>query len=476
MQGHFRMPVGDSSLVRLLSQLMSRPPADLLPAAERTAEPRWWGPPAVVLVVAAVVAGTVEVGRNLTLDGVHLHLLDGFVLRGTPDMVLSRRVLLPALVGLAGVLWGPPLARRLRWRVLLAGSAAASALWAVALAVTSGWDRLPQPLASAYEYPHDVDRVGSIGRFLATFNQFVPADSADAWTTHVSGHPPGALLAFVFLDRVGLGSLGWAAALCIAGGALAAPAVLVTVRALADEATARVVAPFVVLAPTALWIATSADALFAGVATSGIALLASAAARAGGPRTGRRAVGGGLLLGLALYLSFGLTSLGLLALTVVLVHRRRLGTAGVLRVLGLAAAGLLAVAAVFTAAGYWWPEGLSLAADRVRSGPSYADRPLSFFLVANFAAAAIAAGPAAAAGLGGLRRCRLALLPVVVLAGMLAGDVTGLVRGETERIWLPFTVWLPVAAAFLPARQRRFWLLASVVAALVVEVGIRTEW
>jgi hypothetical protein len=137
---------------------------------------------------------------------------------------------------------------------------------------------------------------------------------------------------------------------------------------------------------------------------------------------------------------------------------------------------VLAVAAVFTVEGYWWHEGLSVTADRVRSGPSYADRPLSFFLVANLAAAAIAAGPAAVAGLGALTRRRLALLPLVVLAGMSFSDLTGLVRGETERIWLPFTIWLPAAAAFLPARQRRFWLVASVVTAIVVEVGIRTEW
>jgi len=455
------MPDGGRNRVRLLSGLMRRGE---------------WGPPAVVLLVGAVVWRTVDRGRELTEQRIGLHLLHGFLLRGLPDLVLTWRVLLPLVVGLAGVLWGPVVAARVPWRVLLAGSAAASALWAVALALTSGWHRLTEPLASVYEYPHDVGRVGSLGTFLSTFDDFVPADSAHPWTTHVSGHPPGALLAFVFLDRLGLGGLGWAAAMCIAGGALAAPAVLITVRALSDHATARVAAPFVVLAPTALWIATSADALFAGVAAWGIALLASAADRAGGPGSNRRAVGGGLLLGLALYLSFGLTSLGLLALTVVLVQYRRLGTRGLLRVLGLAAAGLLAVAAVFTVSGYWWFEGLSVTTDRVRSGPSYADRPLSFFLVANLAAAAIAAGPAAFAGLGALRRCRLALLPVVVLAGILLSDVTGLVRGETERIWLPFTVWLPVAAAFLPVRQRRFWLMAAVVTAIVVEVAIRTEW
>ncbi len=43
-----------------------------------------------------------------------------------------------------------------------------------------------------------------------------------------------------------------------------------------DEATARLAAPFVAVAPTAIWIAVSADGYFAGVAAWGIALLALA--------------------------------------------------------------------------------------------------------------------------------------------------------------------------------------------------------
>jgi methylthioxylose transferase len=470
---------------------MSPSSADVRTAPQPVGRARWWAPPLAVLLVAGVVAGTAAVGERLAESGVTLHLLGGYVLRGTPieDVVLDRRVLLPLVVGLAGVLWGPVLAARARWWVLLCGSAVASAGWAVSLAVISdgwktegGWERLREPLSSVYEYPNDVGRVGSVGELLQTFNQFVPADSADPWTTHVSGHPPAALLAFVFLDRLGLDGLGWAAAMCVLGGALAVPAVLVTVRAIGGlgggdgESTARVVAPFVVLAPTALWVATSADALFAGVAAWGVALLAVGAARERGRGADAAAVAGGLVLGLALFLSFGLTSLGLLALGVVLVHARRLGRSGAVRVLGLAAGGVLVVFAVFTLGGYWWFEGLGAAADRVRSGPSYADRPLAFFLVANLAAAAVAAGPAAVAGLGALRWVRLAVVPLAVLAGMLVSDLTGLVRGETERIWLPFTVWLPVAAAFLPERQRRWWLAASVLVAVAVEVSQRLEW
>ena len=438
--------------------------------------PRRRAPGLAVAGVALVVLVVGWIGSRLTRDGTKLHLLGGYVLRGGFDVVLTPRVLLPVAVGLAGVLWGPALAARLRWGVLLPVAAVGSATWAVTLALSSGWSRLPEPLAVRFEYPHDVPRVGGIGEFLATFVDSVGADSADPWTTHVAGHPPGALLAFVLLDRLGLSGLGWAAAMCIAGGALAVPAVLVAVRAVAGEAPARRTAPFLVLAPVALWLATSADALFAGVAAWGVALLATAAARAPGRASDPRALAGGLLLGLALFLSFGLTALGLLALVVVGVHRDRLGWAGVARVLAVGAVGVLAVVAVFAVGGYWWVEGFLAAADRVRSGPSYADRPLAFFLLANLAAAALALGPAAVAGLASLRRTRLALLPLAALVGIAVSDLTGLVRGETERIWLPFYVWVLVATAFLPDRGRRGWLASSAVLAIVTEVVVRSEW
>ena len=100
----------------------------------------------------------------------------------------------------------------------------------------------------------------------------------------MSGHPPGALLTFVWLDRIGLGGGAWAGLLCLLVGSSAAAAIVVAVRAVADEATARLAAPFVAVAPTAIWIAVSADGYFAGVAAWGIALLALAARRTVGAR------------------------------------------------------------------------------------------------------------------------------------------------------------------------------------------------
>jgi methylthioxylose transferase len=451
---------------------VSDPPAQVHPGSRS----RWWPPVVALPLVVAFVCVVGRIGRRLTLDGVVLHLLGGWVLRGPFDVVWTPRVWLPVVVGLAGVLLGPTLATRVPWRVLLPGSALAAAGWALSLASASGADRLTAPLDVVHEYPHDVPRVGSIGAFLSGFVDSVPADSADPWTTHVAGHPPGALLAFVLLDRVGLTGLGWAAALCIAGGVLAVPAVLVAVRAVAGEEPARTAAPFLVLAPVALWVATSADALFAGVAAWGVALLATAAARAPGRGADVRALAGGLLLGTALFLSFGLAVLGLVVLAVVLAHHGRLGRGGVVRVLGVGAVGVLVVVAAFAVGGYWWVEGFSAAGDRVRSGPSYADRPLAFFVFANLAAAALALGPAAVAGLASLRCSRLALVPLAALAGILISDLSGLVRGETERIWLPFYVWVLSATVFVPRRQRHGWLLLSVVLAIGIEVVVRTEW
>jgi hypothetical protein len=70
----------------------------------------------------------------------------------------------------------------------------------------------------------------------------------------------------------------------------------------------------------------------------------------------------------------------------------------------------------------------------------------------------------------------VALLPLAALAGILVRAATGLVRGETVRIWLPFYVWILPAAAALPARQRRWWLALAAALAIGIEVVVRTEW
>ena len=76
------------------------------------------------------------------------------------------------------------------------------------------------------------------------------------------------------LVRLGLGG-ALAAGLVVTLLAATTPvAVLVTLRVLGAEPLARRAAPFLVLAPAAIWQAVSADAVFAAVAAWGLAALA----------------------------------------------------------------------------------------------------------------------------------------------------------------------------------------------------------
>ena len=161
-----------------------------------------------------------------------------------------------------------------------------------------GWQRgFAGRLTTKDEYLSQVRSITDIPEAVRGFAGRILDFQPDSWTTHVSGHPPGALLTFVWLDRIGLGGGAWAGLLCVLVGSSAATAVIVAVRALNDEQTARKVAPFVAVAPTAIWIAVSADGYFAGVAAWGIALLALAVRRTV-RRPGLAAAGAGLLLGL----------------------------------------------------------------------------------------------------------------------------------------------------------------------------------
>jgi len=445
----------------------------------------------------AAAAGTALVGVCAAwghwLEGrdARLHLSGGQPITsgGDPTSAGPVLVVIPVLLALLLLWWVPRVAERWPWRRLLAGSGLVAAAWAVALALTAGPHALAEPLTTRWEYLADVGRVRAIGPFLATFTDHVlHAPGQFQWATHVSGHPPGALLAFVGLDRVGLGAPGWAAALCIVAGASAVPAVLSTVRLLGDEANARRAAPFVATAPAVLWIATSADALFLGVSAWGIAALAHAAARR--DRTGDvLALAGGLLLGATLFLSYGLTLLGCLAVAVVLVQRR-------VRPLLVGAAGVAAVGAAFTSQGFWWFDGLGVAAARVREGPAWIDRPWTYFAVANVAAVTVAVGPATVAALAPLARAvrasvrsgarravllaepldRVVVLPGAALMAIVIAIASGLSKGEVERIYLPFMVWLLPMTAALPGRYRRGWLAAQLAVALAVQLLWHPRW
>lgn len=377
---------------------------------------------------------------------------------GTPAAVL---------IAVLTVMWGPVVVQRLSWHRLLFLVWGASAAWAVSLAGVDGWRRgFVDRLASTDEYLHEVPGVTDIPAMLRGFADRILDYQDDSWTTHVSGHPPGALLTFVGLDRLGLGGGAWAAALCVAVGTSASVAVLITIRALGDEKMARRAAAFVSIAPAAIWIAVSADAFYAGVVAWGIALLAISTERHLWPAS----IGAGVLLGFGIYLNYGLVLMGLPAVAVLLAARRIAPLVG-------AVLGAVAVAGLFTAYGFWWYDGYVLVQERYYQGIA-TDRPFAYWGWANIAALFCAVGVAVPAALPRIftRIQPINLLVVAAAAAVVMADLSQLSKAETERIWLPFAMWLLLAPAVLPQRTHRFWLASQVVAALAINHLLFTNW
>ncbi|WNG82813.1 hypothetical protein C6A86_003705 [Mycobacterium sp. ITM-2016-00316] len=383
------------------------------------------------------------------------------------------------LIAAAVVRWGPTVAGAVRWRSLVGLTWATSFLWAFSLAMIDGWERgFAGRLAARHEYLRQVPTVTDIPEALRTFSSRILDFQPDSWITHVSGHPPGALLTFVWLDRIGLGGGAWAGLLCVLVGSSAAAAIIIAIRAVADEATARRAAPFVAVAPTAIWIAVSADGYFAGVAAWGIALLALAVH--GSTRWSiPTAAGAGLLLGWGIFLNYGL---GLIAVPAVAVLLTAPGWRAALRSLLPAVITALAVVAVFYSAGFWWFDGYLLVQERYWQGIAN-DRPFQYWVWANLASTVCAIGLGSVAGLGrvfDIKALRAHSGVHILLTGaflsIVLADLSMLSKAETERIWLPFTVWLTAAAALLPPRSHRWWLALNVIGALALNHLILTNW
>jgi hypothetical protein len=432
-------------------------------------------------LLATGLAGLVVAAATLVISLLHWYsylrifawappLFGHFVPRIGPGTPIA--VLVAALV----VTRGPAVAERLRWRWLCAAGYVTAVAWTFGLALINGWRvGIANQFTSPDQYLLDVPRTTDIPAMLRSFTSHILAGRPGSWITQVSGHPPGALMVFVWLDRVGLRGGGWAGMTCLLIGCLAAVAVPSTIRALGDESGARAVWPFAVLFPGAIWLGVSADGLFTGVTSVGVALLA-----AGG---GRRKVLGrlscllaGVLLGFGIFLSYGLVLLAPLALLVCVLRKNWWG-------LGLGILGALVVVGVFALAGFWWLDGYQLVIQRY-----YQDlgrtRPYDYWVWANLAALVLSVGPVLAPGLRRavaepLRQRRLPPVAMLVLAAAVAvavADTSGLSKAEVERIWLPFGVWLAAGSALLPAVSRRWWLTGQALTALAVGSLVLTKW
>jgi len=421
---------------------------------------------AALLVVAAAVVGTGIQHRDGSLRVNWPPLLatwDPHLGPGTPAAIA---------VAVAVVAHGPALAARLPWRPLLFAVWGTAMAWTWSLALVDGWHLgVAGRLTTRNEYLQVIGRFHDIPGTLRDFTHHILIDSPGNWPAHVAGHPAGATVTFVLLDRIGLGGGAWAGAFVITAGTTATAAVLIAVRTLADERLARRAAPFLVLAPGAVWMGASADAWFTAVAAWALALLALAV-------TGHHPVptgfASGLLFGLALYLSYGLTLIAVLAAAVLLLGSHRT------RPLPFLLAGLTVVPAVFTVLGFNWWEAYRLLVTRYHQGAGGV-RPYGYWVWANLACTVFIVGPATAAGLRRVRvprtdraPFRLAVLVTAALLALLLADLSGMSKAETERIWLPFAMWLLACCAFLP--RPRAWLAAQAALALLVNHLLLTFW
>lgn len=413
----------------------------------------------LALVVAAMVVPLVW-GRDVRVHWPPLH--------ADWDPRLDPRLAIVIAVGLG--LWAvlPVVAERLTWTATVAVSSVASWVWVMVLALYDGRYGLARVYERPGEYLYDAVRVDDVGAALTTFIDRMPRGSVDHWHIHVAGHPPGSLLFFVLLDRIGISDPFWVGVTVVTLGATSVAAVLLTLDVLGSRALARRAAPWVTLAPLAVW-SGHGETLYAAVAAWGLFLLALACVR----RSAVVAAAAGLVLGLSLFLSYGLALFGLLALAVVALTRGW-------RLLPWAAAGVAAVVAVFWALGFTWWEAYPVLRERYYAGIAN-ERPFRYWVWADFAAWTFTVGLVTWAAFPRMwsaarERVPLAVLALAALTSITAASVSAMSKAEVERIWLPFTIWIVTVPALLPDRWQRPLLLSQVVIAILAQTLLITRW
>jgi len=437
--------------------------------------------------VALALAGVAVWGAALRRAGTDLTLFAApFFSDWGPR--LSWRLAIPILLAVLIAGAGPRMARNVRWGTLLAASWLVTVVWSVALAASTSWAGLTRSLRSHYDYAAalpSVHRAG-LGDYVRTYVAQLPHAP-----THVKSHPPGMLVLLRSLELIGLPGSGWAAAVIIAVAATVPVAVVITVRRLGSDAAARAVVPFLVCGPWTLLAATAADAVFAALVGWGVAMLAIAASASGRRTALALALAAGAILATSLYFSYGLAPLvAALSIAVLLPARRCI-------LLWPAVIGGAAVAAIWTRAGFGWLDGFQAARGLYRAGAA-AERPYSYFVVANLVVFAVMLGPAVIAALAHRGRPAagsdqpaaatgpasldlfgppLRWLVAASLVAVAAADLSGLSKGEVERIWLPFLPFATVVVVRLATRPRvAGWIAAQAAVAIVLQTLLVWAW
>ncbi|WP_139084456.1 hypothetical protein [Nesterenkonia sp. F] len=429
----------------------------------------------VALVAAAIIwpraSGTDVATGKAVFD-------DWTPLKAAWEPELTATLLPPVGVAVLGLLCWGRVSRRLAWAPFLLLTFAGSWLWTASLGHVGGAESLGKVFGRDSEYFVGAKEVSSVPEFLSGFIDRIPLHATDNWPVHIAGHPPAATMFFILLDRLGIQDPYVAGIIVMSLGCTAVVAVLLTLRTLGSERMARRAAPWLVAAPSWIWMGVSGDALFAAAGAWGLALLALAATAGGRMRLVGCGVAAGLVLGLCVHLSYGLVLLGVLALAVLFLGRRWWA-------LPWTAGAALLVAGAFSLAGFSWWEAYPVLVTRYYDGIQ-TERPYGYWVWANLGVWTFTVGLATWASfpraVAELRRRTsgerfvVAVLGCAGLAAILLATLSGMSKGEVERIWLPFTLWVLILPAMLPVHWHRPLIASQMATAIVVELLWTTQW
>ena len=443
--------------------LVNRTSRPTSPPSKPTTVLRWIIPAAAVaLVLVSVVWGwRVQRDPNVKLGAAPLvgrwHIRFGWS--------LVPAALLAAYVSLRGT----ALVARLRFGWMIAASAAAAVGFTFLLAASDGLDHLLDPVVHRTEYWANLATLPAASTML---HHYGTTEFLLQYSVHAKGHPPAFLLLLKALAALGLARPWVAGALSYIGVGVGVAAVLLTVRRAGGEGLARRLAPFLVVAPYAVWMGTSADAFYAAIGAVGALLMVAAVTSSHAGRSRVQALGGGVVLGLLLFFTYGGVMFGL----VVIVLTVGVGRHDLRRLMTVATIGVVGVCIVigaFAAAGFWWFDGANVTRGFYWAGTAQF-RPANYFLVGNLGAALIAIGPATIYGLSRLRDRRALLIMASGAVALLAADVSQYSKAEVERIWLLFYPWLMVGA--IGVRRPRPWLAAQSALAIGLQLALVSKW
>jgi hypothetical protein len=356
-------------------------------------------------------------------------------------------------------------------------TAVAAGAFAVLLALTDGRPGLLRGADHETEYLVNLEIAPGPREFVRDF-----VDDIQQYSVHVRGHPPGFLLLLQLLDGIGLTGAWPVVALSLAGTIAVPLGVMSALRVVADDGWARRAAPVLAVSPYALWMMTSADAVFSATGTWAVTTCLYAL-RASGRAAALWGAASGLLLGALLFMTYGGATFAIaMVVPAAVAWRDRRGA--IAPAVAAATAAVFLVTVTFAAFGFWWLDGAQETQRQYWAG-SAQFRPFGYFMIANLAVAVIAIGPVGFGGLLALaRRVRSAPAVVSVVGGallaMLVSHASQYTRAEVERIWLLFYPLL-LAASGVPgwcARPRASAALIVVQAgcSIALQASLVSKW